>query len=47
MLQLHLMEQIKLVGVNASVGLSTEGQSVTFIYTDSTQGWIEHNGFNF
>jgi len=30
----------KIGGVNTSVGLSTEGQSVTFIYTDSTQGWL-------
>jgi len=30
----------KIGGVNASVTLSTEGQSVTFVYIDSTQGWI-------
>jgi hypothetical protein len=30
----------KIGGVNASVTLNTEGQSVTFVYTDSTQGWI-------
>ena len=30
----------KIGGVNASVSLSTEGQSVTFVYTDSTQGWL-------
>jgi len=27
-------------GVNVDVTLNTEGQSVTFVYTDSTQGWI-------
>ena len=30
----------KIGGVNASVTLNTEGQSVTFVYTDSTQGWL-------
>jgi hypothetical protein len=30
----------KIGGVNASVTLSTEGQSVTFVYSDSTQGWL-------
>jgi hypothetical protein len=30
----------KIGGVNASVTLSTEGQSVTLIYIDSTQGWL-------
>ena len=30
----------KIGGVNANVSLSTEGQSVTFIFVDSTQGWI-------
>ena len=30
----------KIGGVNSSVTLNTEGQSVTFIYTDSTQGWL-------
>ena len=30
----------KIGGTNASVVLSTEGQSVTFIFVDSTQGWI-------
>ncbi len=30
----------KIGGVNASVALNTEGQSVTFVYVDSTQGWI-------
>jgi len=30
----------KIGGINANVGLTTEGQSVTFIFVDSTQGWI-------
>jgi len=30
----------KIGGVNSSVALNTEGQSVTFIFVDSTQGWI-------
>ena len=30
----------KIGGVNSNVSLSTEGQSVTFVYIDSTQGWI-------
>ena len=30
----------KIGGVNANASLSTEGQSVTFLYQDSTQGWI-------
>jgi hypothetical protein len=30
----------KIGGVNASVALSTRGQSVTFIFVDSTQGWL-------
>ena len=30
----------KIGGINASVTLNTEGQSVTFVYVDSTQGWI-------
>jgi hypothetical protein len=30
----------KIGGVNANVSLSTQGQSVTFVYVDSTQGWI-------
>jgi hypothetical protein len=30
----------KIGGVNADVVLNTEGQSVTFIFVDSTQGWI-------
>jgi len=30
----------KIGGQNESAGLSTEGQSVTFVYTDSTKGWI-------
>ena len=29
----------KIGGINANATLSTEGQSVTFVYTDSTQGW--------
>jgi hypothetical protein len=29
----------KIGGVNASVPLSTEGQSVTFVFVDSTEGW--------
>ena len=29
----------KIGGVNADVTLSTEGQSVTFVYVDGTQGW--------
>jgi len=29
----------KIGGVNASVILSTEGQSVTFVYVDDTEGW--------
>ena len=33
------MEQIKLMEYNADVTLSTEGQSVTLVYIDSTQGW--------
>ena len=32
--------QIKLVLQNQNATLSTEGQSVTFVYVDSTQGWI-------
>ncbi len=27
-------------GVNADITLSTEGQSVTFVYVDGTQGWV-------
>jgi hypothetical protein len=34
------MDQIKLVLLNENATLSTEGQSVTFVYVDSTQGWI-------
>jgi hypothetical protein len=34
------MVQIKLVLLMANVTLNTEGQSVTFVYVDSTQGWI-------
>jgi hypothetical protein len=30
----------KIGGVNLDVTLNTEGQSVTFVYIDSTQGWI-------
>ena len=30
----------KIGGVNANVTLDTKGQSVTFIFVDSTQGWI-------
>jgi hypothetical protein len=30
----------KIGGTNANVTLNTEGQSVTFIFADSTQGWI-------
>ena len=30
----------KIGGVNTNVALDTEGQSVTFIFVDSTQGWI-------
>ena len=30
----------KIGGVNADVVLSTEGQSVTLVYVDSTQGWL-------
>ena len=30
----------KIGSVNADVTLNTEGQSVTFVYVDSTQGWI-------
>jgi len=30
----------KIGGVNADITLSTEGQSVTFVYVDSTQGWL-------
>jgi len=30
----------KIGGTNANVVLNTEGQSVTFIFVDSTQGWI-------
>jgi len=29
----------KLGGVNASIPLNTEGQSVTFVYVDDTEGW--------
>jgi len=30
----------KIGGVNADAVLDTEGQSITFVYVDSTQGWI-------
>ena len=30
----------KIGGINANAILSTEGQSVTFVYVDSTQGWV-------
>ena len=30
----------KIGGVSADVTLNTEGQSVTFVYVDSTQGWV-------
>jgi len=30
----------KIGGVDATATLSTEGQSVTFVYVDSTQGWV-------
>ncbi len=30
----------KIGGVNANVVLNTEGQSVTFVFVDSTQGWV-------
>jgi hypothetical protein len=30
----------KLGGVNADATLNTEGQSVTFVYVDATEGWI-------
>ena len=30
----------KIGSVNADVVLNTEGQSVTFVYVDGTQGWI-------
>ena len=30
----------KIGGTNADVVLNTEGQSVTFVYVDSTQGWV-------
>jgi len=29
----------KIGGIAASIGLSTEGQSVTFVYVDDTEGW--------
>jgi len=30
----------KIGGINSNVTLSTEGQSVTLVYVDSTQGWV-------
>jgi hypothetical protein len=30
----------KIGGTNTDVDLTTEGQSVTFVYVDSTQGWV-------
>jgi hypothetical protein len=30
----------KIGGTNANITLNTEGQSVTFVFVDSTQGWI-------
>ena len=30
----------KIGGLNANLALNTEGQSVTFLFVDSTQGWI-------
>tara|TARA_R110002020_G_scaffold122807_1_gene278724 strand:- start:435 stop:1901 length:1467 start_codon:yes stop_codon:yes gene_type:complete len=30
----------KIGGVNSDITLSTEGQAVTFVYIDSTQGWV-------
>ena len=30
----------KIGGTSVDVALSTEGQSVTFVYVDSTQGWV-------
>ena len=29
----------KIGGVQATIGLTTEGQSVTFVYVDDTEGW--------
>ena len=29
----------KIAGTNANATLSTEGQSVTFVFVDSTEGW--------
>jgi hypothetical protein len=34
------MVLIKLVELNENATLSVEGQSVTFVYVDATQGWI-------
>ena len=30
----------KIGGINANLALSTEGQSLTFVYVDDTEGWI-------
>jgi len=30
----------KIGGINSNVSLNTEGQSVTLVYVDSTQGWV-------
>ena len=30
----------KIGGINSNVTLNTEGQSVTFVYVDGTQGWL-------
>ena len=34
------MEQKKIGSLNENAILNTEGQSVTLVYVDSTQGWI-------
>ena len=34
------MVLIKIGSLNENATLSIEGQSVTFVYVDSTQGWI-------
>ena len=31
----------KIGSLNENATLSTEGQSVTFVYVDATQGWIK------
>jgi hypothetical protein len=35
----------KLNGITANATLSTNRQSISFVYIDSTQGWIAYNGF--